>query len=275
MKNIEVYIENTQQTKAYPFGITLNEIVKELNLQSGFPVCGALVNNKVRELSFRVVKPKNIQFIDYSHPDGQLMYSRSLFFLMYAAVKDLFPDAKLKIDHAISRGFYCELEGLEVEFCDNCVNEIKYRMQDLVTENIPYERQEKRLDKVLETYAQNSLDDKVSLYADSGWLYVSICSMGQFSNYFHGHLLPATGYIKNFDLERFNGGMLLRLPSEQRFSRLRDFVQEDKLFGIFREHKEWAEILDVENIGKLNGFVKQGKAGEIIKISEALHEKKI
>lgn len=275
MRNIEVFIENTNQTKEYPFGVSLKEIADDLKIKTDFQICGALVNNKVRELSFDVVKPKNIRFIDYSHPDGQRLYIRSVFFVLYAAVKDLYPEAKLKIDHAISRGYYCELEGIGVKFCDNCVDEIKIRMQELIKDDLLFERKGKQLSKIMDEYRQNGLDDKVRLYAETGWLYAYIYEMGNFSNYFHGHLLPSTGYIKNFDLERFNGGMLLRLPSEESFRRLRDFVHQEKLFGIFREHKEWAEILGVADIGQLNSFVKQGNAGEIIKISEALHEKKI
>lgn len=275
MRNIEVYIENTNQTKEYPFGITLKEIANDLKLKSAFPICGALVNNKVRELSFDLVKPKNICFVDYSHPDGQRMYIRSLFFVLYAAVKDLYPQVRLKIDHAISRGYYCELEGIGSDFCDSCVDEIKIRMQEFIRQDLPFERRGKQLSKILEEYRENGLDDKVRLYADSGWLYAYIYYLGSFSNYFHGHLLPSTGYIQKFDLERFNGGMLLRLPSEDSFRRLRDFVHQEKLFGIFREHKEWGDILGVSDIGQLNSFVKQDRAGDIIKISEALHEKKI
>lgn len=275
MINIEIFCENNNQFKEYPLGITLSEIADDLKIKTDFPLCGALVNNKVRELSFCVVKPKNIRFIDYSHPDGQRMYIRSLFFLLYTAVKDLFPDVRLKIDHAISKAFYCELEGLEKIFCKECVDQIKIRMEELVDNDMPFIRQGKQMDKILEEYRLNGMDDKVRLYADLGWLYAYIYYLGGYPNYFHGHLLPSTGYLKNFDLEQFNDGMLLRLPSQKSFWQLQDFVMQDKLFGIFREHKEWAEILGMEDIGKLNNYVKQGKEGEIIKISEALHEKKI
>jgi uridine kinase len=275
MINIEIFCENNNLFKEYPLGITLSEIADDLKIKTDFPLCGALVNNKVRELSFCVVKPKNIRFIDYSHPDGQRMYIRSLFFLLYAAVKDVFPDVRLKIDHAISKAFYCELEGLEKIFCKECVNQIKIRMEELVDNDMPFIRQGKQMDKILEEYRLNGMDDKVRLYADLGWLYAYIYYLGGYPNYFHGHLLPSTGYLKNFDLEQFNDGMLLRLPSQKSFWQLQDFVMQDKLFGIFREHKEWAEILGMDDIGKLNNYVKQGKEGEIIKISEALHEKKI
>lgn len=275
MRLIEIFCENTNQYHTFELGTTLKQIAEQLNIVSDFPVCGAFVNNKVRELSFDIVKPKNIRFIDYSHPDGQRMYTRSLFFVLYAAVKDLYPDAKVKIDHAISRGYYCELEGMGAKFCDSCVNEIKIRMKELIDADLPFVRQGKQLNRILEEYSENGLDDKVRLYAESGWLYAYVYYFNNTPNYFHGHLLPSSGYIENFDIERFNGGMLLRLPSEKSITRLRDYVQQEKLFGIFREHKDWAEILGVADIGQLNHFVKQGKSGDVIKISEALHEKKI
>jgi uridine kinase len=275
MTNLEIFCENNNQYKEYPLGITLSEIAEDLKIKTDFPSCGALVNNKVRELSFCVVKPKNIRFIDYSHPDGQRMYIRSLFFLLYAAVKDLFPTVRLKIDHAISKAFYCEMEEMDTKFCKTCIDQIKNRMEEIVQADLPFIRQGKQLERIMEEYSLNGLDDKVRLYADMGWLYAYIYYLGGHPNYFHGHLLPSTGYLKNFDLEQFSDGMLLRLPSQKVFSHLQDFVLQNKLFGIFREHKEWAEILGVNDIGRLNGFVKLGKGGEFIKISEALHEKKI
>jgi uridine kinase len=272
---IEIYCENTNQYKEYPLGTTIADVAEDLAVKTEFPLCGALVNNKVREMSFDIVKPKNIRFIDYSHPDGQRMYIRSLFFILYAAVKELYPDARLKIDHAISRGYYCEIEGLGIAFSDAVINELKIKMQEIVAENTPFVRKGKQLNRILEEYSENGLEDKVRLYADTGWLYAYVYYLGNTVNYFHGHLLPSTGYVKNFNIEQLNGGMLLRVPSNDNFWRLRDYVQQDKLFGIFREYKEWAEILNLSDIGKLNAFVKQGKAGDIIKISEALHEKKI
>jgi uridine kinase len=275
MTSIEIFCENNNVYKEYPLGITLMEIAEDMKIKTDFPICGALVNNKVRELSFSIVKPKNIRFIDYSNKDGKRMYTRSLFFLLYVAVKEVYPELSLKIDHTISRGFYCELEGLEGKLYKTCIEKIKERMEELVEDDLPFERQGKQLEKILKEYEENGLHDKIRLYQDSGLLYASIYYLKGYANYFHGHLLPSTSYLRKFDLVKFDDGMLLRLPSNESFSQLRSFVREDKLFEIFQEHKEWAEILGVNDVGRLNSFVKRGMAGEVIKISEALHEKKI
>jgi uridine kinase len=275
MKNIEIFCENNNQYKEYPLGTTLLEIAKDMGIEMQFPICGALVNNKVRELVFDIVKPKNIRFIDYTSTDGKRIYNRTLFFILYVAVRDLMPNAKLKIDHGISKGFYCEIENIELPLCDDCIEKIKARMKEIIAQDLPIERKGKQMERVLSEYSEAGLNDKVQLYEGMGWLYAYVYYLDGHINYFHGHLLPSTGYVTNFDIERFNGGMFLRLPSEQEHGRLRDFIQQDKLFEIFQQHKDWASILNMANIGSLNQLVRQGKEGEIIKISEALHEKKI
>jgi uridine kinase len=275
MRQIEIFCENTQQFKSYPLGTTLDEIASDMSITSEYPICGAFVNNKVRELSFELVKPKNIRFFDYTQTDGQRIYIRSLFFVLHVAVKELFPESRLKIDHGISQGFYCEIENLNTQFCAGCVQQIKAKMVELVEKDLPFRRMGMQMERVLNEYRIAGLDDKVRLYENAGWLYAYVYYLDKHVNFFHGHLLPSTGHLKVFDLEQFNGGMLLRLPSEHGQGRMRDFVQQDKLFEIFREHKEWASILEVADVGNLNKMIKQGRGGELIKISEALHEKKI
>lgn len=275
MKTIEIFCENNNQYKEYPLGTTLLEIAGDMGIEMPFPICGAMVNHKVRELTFEVVKPKDIRFIDYSHPDGKRIFTRSLFFILYVAVRDIMPKAKLKIDHGISRGYYCEFENLPAPLSDDFVEKIKKRMLEIIADDVPFERRGKQMVRVLNEYGAAGLTDKVELFEGTGWLYAYVYYLNNNINYFHGHMLPSTGYITNFDIERFNGGIFLRLPSEEGTGLLRTFIPQDKLFEIFQLHKDWASILNMANVGRLNQQVKQGKEGEIIKISEALHEKKI
>ena len=230
---IEIFCENNNVYKEYPLGITLMEIAEDMNIKTDSPICGALVNNKVRELSFSIVKPKNIRFIDYSNRDGKRMYTRSLFFLLYVAVKELYPEFSLKIDHTISRGFYCELEGLEGKLYKTYIEKIKERMEELVEDDLPFIRQEKQLENSKE-YEANNLQDKIRLYEDSGLLYANIYYLKEYANYFHGHLLPSTSYLRKFDLVKFDDGMLLRLPSNESFSQLRSFVRKISYLKYFR-----------------------------------------
>jgi uridine kinase len=275
MRQIEIYCENTKQHYTYPLGTSLAEISEDLNGELKKKVCGAYVNNKVRELSFEIVKPKNIRFFGLNEINGKRIYIRSLFFLFYVAFKKVCPNGRLIIDHAISNGYYCEIEKTDCDNISELVLRIKEEMTRMAAADLPIERKGLHMETLLSEYEKEGLNDKVMLYSEMGWLYSYTYYLDGYINYFHGHMLPSTYYLQTFDVEAFNDGLLLRMPDDKDFGRLQDFVPQDKLFGIFREHQQWAEIVGADNIGKLNKLVMQGKEGEIIKISEALHEKKI
>jgi uridine kinase len=105
--------------------------------------------------------------------------------------------------------------------------------------------------------------------------YSSVYKLDNVVNYFYGYLVPSSGYLKNFDLVKYFEGMLLLSPKKDNPNQLGDVVIQNKLFEIFREFKEWVEIIGVPNVGQLNEATQNGKISEIIKVSEALQEKKL
>jgi uridine kinase len=275
MSTIDIYCTNTGEKRKYPLGISLNEIKDDFNVDLGNPILGALVNNKVKELSFVFVKNKKVEFIDYSHPDGMRLYVRSLFFVLYAAVREVFPQVKLKMMHGISRGYYCELAGLDRPLTESDVFAIKSEMEQLVHRDIPFEKVGLPTEEAVEICKNENLRFKAKLFEQQGTMFSYIYFMGKLANYFYGHMLPSTSYIKVFDLVAYYDGLLLRIPNPHKFSEVLPYSKNDKLFGIFQEHKDWAEILSVQNVANLNEYNMNRQGGDIIKISEALHEKKI
>lgn len=275
MKEIEIYCHNTHSKHTYPLGTSLLEISRDLNIQLKNTVCGAIVNNQVRELSFCLVKPKHIEFFDVSHTDGIRMYIRSLIFVMYSAIKEVFPHVSLRIRKGISSGYFCELAGFGRDITDPDLQVIKKEMQELIEKDIPFIKKGLLTQDAVEHLMKEGLDEKAQLFEQKGHLFSSLYFLNELGNYFYGHLLPSTGYITNFDLMKFYDGILLRIPQPDNFSELQDAPKRKKLFDIYQEHKNWAQILDVATVANLNEYTLQKKGGYIIKISEALHEKKI
>jgi uridine kinase len=128
---------------------------------------------------------------------------------------------------------------------------------------------------VVDLLKQQGLGEKAQLFEQQGNLFSSLYFLNHLANYFYGHLLPSTGYISNFGLIPYFNGLLLQVPKPKNFDKLQKLVDRNKLFGIFQEQKNWASILNVSTIGNLNGFTIQNRGGDVIKVSEALHEKKI
>ncbi len=274
-KNIEIRCVNKEVTCKFPLGTTLGEIAKELSVDSKRPILGAFVNHRPKPLDYELVKPRMVEFIDYSYRDGQRMYLRTLSFILYASVRNLWPDSRLVIDHAISKGYFCELEGLNKTFTEEDVWLIADEMRSIIKQNIPIERKMILTETAVTLLETNGLLRKAELYRNYGRLYAPMFYLGDHVNFFYGHMLTSTGCIQNFGIEKYYDGILLRFPIPANTNELEPAIKQDKLFGIFREHKKWAEILKVEDIPRLNAVTKAGQYGNLIKISEALHEKKI
>ena len=274
-KNIEIRCVNSDKAYEFPLGTTLDEIAQFLSVKTTPPILGAYVNYRAKPLDYEMVKPRMIQFIDYSWRDGQRMYLRTLSFILYAAVRNLWPDARLKIDHAISKGYYCEIEGLERTFKEDDVWLIKDEMRSIISQDIHIERKMMLSETAIELLEKNGLCRKAELYRNYGRLYSPIFFLGNHVNFFYGHMLTSTGCVHNFGVEKYYDGILLRFPIPSKTEELEPAIKQDKLFAIFREHKKWAEILEVEDIPRLNAVTKAGHYSDLIKISEALHEKKI
>jgi uridine kinase len=275
MSTIDIYCVNTGTKRTYPLGVTLMEIKEDFDVKLKNPIIGALVNNKVKELSFVFVKTKKVEFIDYSHSDGMRMYVRSLLFVLYAAVRETFPQVKLKMMHGISRGYYCELSGLEKSINDSDILAIRNEMLQIVAKNIPFRKVGMPNDEAVEICQKQNLIFKAKLFQQQGTLFSYLYFMGEHANYFYGYQVPSTGYLSVFDLVPYYDGLLLRIPKPSNFLEIQPYFRHDKLFGIFQEHKDWAELLDISNVANLNENTINGRSGDIIKISEALHEKKI
>ncbi|GAP69889.1 uridine kinase [Bacteroidales bacterium 6E] len=275
MKEVIIYCKNTDRRVTYPMGITLGEIALDQNIQLKTPVCGALVNNKLKELSFSIVKSKNVEFVDMIHPDGRRMYIRSLLFVFYAAVNELYPEAKMSIEHGISNGYYAEMKGLGRDLTETDIFAIDQAMKEIIRKDYPFEKLGLPTEEAVAMIRVQGLESKANLFEQQGTLYSFLYRMNGLVNYFYGHLLPSAGYITNFGLELYYEGLLLKVPHPDDYKTLQDSLRQNKLFSIYQEHKDWAEILQVATISDLNRFILNGKAGDIIKISEALHEKKI
>lgn len=271
-----IFCENTQTEKNYPFGTTLAEIAADLEVDLGFPILGAMVNNSLKELTYMVYKPKTVFFIGFPHNDGQRMYLRSLSMVLFKAAHDLYPDHKLKVQHSVSGGLYCELVNHHSPGpLSEIVSRLRQRMKEIIAKDIAFERNEIRTEEALKIFERFRLEDKCTLMRTRRQFYSSVYKLDDVVNYFYGYLVPSTAYLNHFGLEEYYEGMLLMMPLKHKPDQLVKVVDQPKLFEIFKEYKKWLEIIGVPHMGQLNQLVLDGEEGDIIKVSEALQEKKV
>jgi len=276
MRNqVEVICSNNGVRRKILPGHNLHEIAVEFNVKLNHPIIGAMVNNTLKELSYEVFSPKTIQFIDITHPAGMRMYQRSLFFVLQKAVKDLIPGSSIRIEHSVSKGFYCEIEGCHQSLELPLIFNIGDRMREIIADDFPFRRDKVLTTDVVDMFEGFGYHEKAKLFRTRPKLYTSVYYLEDTADYFFGCLVPSTGYLKVFDLVKYYQGMLLRVPKRSNPEEVEDIEIQNKMFEIFQEYKDWVDILGVGSVGAINEQVQKGNSSELIKISEALHEKKV
>ena len=271
---LQICCKNNNISKDFPAGSTLLDIYYGFNLDFPYQVVSAKVNNRSEGLNFRVYNNKDVEFLDVRDPSGMRTYVRSLCFILYKAVSELFPQGKLYVEHPVSKGYFCNLRiGRPIELDD--VAAIKQRMQEIIAQDIPFLRTECHTTEAVRVFSERGMNDKVKLLETSGALYTFYYTLDGTVDYYYGNLLPSTGFIYLFDLVKYYDGLLLRIPNKENPNKLDEMIKQEKMLDIFKEHLRWNHIMGLSNVGDFNRACEQGHATDLINVAEALQEKKI
>ena len=273
-QTITIHVRNNNTIVEAPMGCTLSEIYNLSGLQMNHGPISARVNNKVEGMHYRAYKQKEVEFLDVTSASGSRAYTRSLFFVLCKAAHDLYADCKVCIDIPVSNGYYVNLQiGRPVTLDD--AGAIRRRMQEIISAAIPIHRHETTTEEAISMFTELGQQSKVKLLKSTGSLYTTYYDIDGYKDYYYGSLLTNTSEIYLFGLEKYFDGLLLRLPSREHPDELGEMTHQDKMFGIFKEHHQWQDILGLRTIGDLNEVITMGYSPQLIMVSEALQEKKI
>ena len=276
---VTIYCKNNKQFVQIPCGTSIKELYDQLRpaLNIQYPIIAARVNYKIQSLNFLIYKPKEIEFIDATSESGRRCYVRTLSMVMACAIRELWPNCDLRIEHPISRGFYCTIrESREIakKITPEIVQQLKNRMQTIISEDRPFITEERQTKEVIQLFGERN-EGEVTLFETLGNPYCRYYRVGDYIDYYTGALMPSTGYINLFDLELYHDNILLRIPCRRDPNLLEEKCIQDKRFEIFKEYVGWNKLLHISNVGEFNKACKNQKSFEMIKLSEALHEKKV
>ena len=271
---MKVHVLNNDTEVEVPIGSNIEDVYQKSGLQIKHGPISAHVNNKVEGMHYRVYKQKEVEFLDITSSSGSRAYTRSLFFVLCKAAHELFNPCKVSIDIPVSNGYYVNLNiGRPVTLDD--AGAIRRRMQEIIDAAVPIHRHETSTQEAIELFDSLHNRSKVKLLKSTGRLFTTYYDIDGYVDYYYGSLLTNTSQIYLFGLEKYYDGLLLRLPSREHPEELGEIIHQDKMFGIFKEHHQWQDILGIRTIGDLNEAIMEGHSSTLIQISEALQEKKI
>ena len=276
-KNITIRCKNTGRSHKVPVGFNLEEVYELLELNMPHGATSAKVNNKVEGLHFTLFNDKDVEFLDVSSSSGLRTYTRSLFFVLYKAVREVCgPESRLRIDTPVSGGYYCRLTlpgGAAVDA--DLAAQLKAAMERIIAAAQPFHRVTCPTEEAVARFRTDGLESKAKLLEGLGKLYTTYYTLDGLADYFYGSLLINTSQIYLFDLALYADGLLLRIPDSAQPNRLRPMMDQKKMFSVFSEQHRWNNILGVSTVGEFNAACAAGHANDLINLSEALQEKKI
>jgi uridine kinase len=263
------------QVFEFPIGTTLIEIYNTLKINLPYQLMSAHVNNKSEDLNFQVFRPKMIEFLDVSTASGFRVYLHSMSIVLAKAVSELFPADVLRIANSVCHGYYCTINGRENKITPEKIQKIKQKVQEIIKKNIPVIPHEEPTANVIKLFKKQGDMDKVYILEKLGKPFARYFSIDDFFDYYSSVLVPSTGYLSLFDLLEYENGMLLMIPDRIKPSQLVKFENQPKLFDIFNEFSRWNTLLGLDNVGDFNRVNNRDTVFNMIKVAEALHEKKI
>ena len=271
---VSLRLLNNASTLEVAMGTTLMEVLQTIELDAPYPILAARVNNRYKELGYRIYKPVEVEFFDMRHFEGYRVYQRTLSFVLQRASYELFPERKLRIRHTLGNGFYAEYDDHKSLSSEDAVL-LKLRMEDIVARDLPITRVKRLATEVAEEYRRYDFDDRLELLDTRPRLYRTVNYLGDMPGYFYGALAPSSGYVSRFDLAPYYNGFNVAIPARTNPEQVTTAIHHDKMFDIFHEYQQWIDVMGVPTVGDLNRRVMEGDSSELIQIAEAFHENKI
>lgn len=257
-------------------GTTFGDLSKEFQGEFPSAILLAKQGNSIKELDYEIKDAGDITFLDVTSEEGMRVYHRGVSFLLVKAARDILGEnAHVVIEHSLRGNLYCEIREPEVEMTAELLKQLEDKMQEYVAADLPIGKKIFRKDRAMEIVKKQGMQDKAELFRFRRASSVNLYELDGFYDYFYGYMPPTTGVLKVFGLAAHEKGFLLRFPDPENPAELLPLQVPEKISNVFMEQMRWCQLMGVSNVADLNNTIVKGKYGDLVRINEALHEKKI
>lgn len=211
-----------------------------------------------------------VRLLRYSDPTGRDAYTRTAQFVLFLALKQLYPGARAKMNCTVGAGLYIKVLGAE----NFSAEKLKERVAEIVAADIPLIRRRITTKEALDYYTMTGQDDKARLLGYREVPTLDIYEYGDYSDYFYGEMAPSTSFLRVWDILPAPEGFMFIFPDSHNPDKVANYRESPNLFNVYLEGKRWGELMECETVADLNELVDSGKIRELIRVNEALHEKR-
>ena len=211
-----------------------------------------------------------VQLLRYQDPAGKECYIRTAQFVVFLAMRQLWPEARVKMNCTLGSSVFFQVIGGN----DFSVAVLKQRIQELVQKDIPLIRRRVPLAEAVKRYKADGQQDKARLLSWRPWDYFDEYTYRDFSDYYYGEMAPSTGYLSVWDVIPADGGFIFLYPDDENPDVLAKVPSMPNFFSVFNEGERWCSLMECETVADLNDLTTSGRIRELIRVNEALHEKR-
>ena len=230
-------------------------------------------NNEVKSLDYEIDKDGKIELIDMTSKDGMRIYRKGLLYVACMAFYEVYPEALLTMNFQLSNSILCEIENMEIT--EEILKKVDDKMQEIISKNFPIKKVIMTREEAKEFYKKhNTLRGKLQIETDCKQE-IALYFCEDYFNYFYGVLPISTGFIKNYELVKYENRFLVRYPERKNPNIMPEFKETKKLLATLDEYEDIHQVLNVHTLNKLNRIIDEKRILDYILLDEALHEKKI
>lgn len=210
-----------------------------------------------------------VHLLRYSDSAGKDAYFRTAQFVIFLALRRLWPNARATMNCTVGAGVFIEVNGAE----DFSVERLKAQMQELIDQDIPLHRRRIKTVDAIAYYEKQGQKDKARLLQLRALDYFDIYEYEDFADYYYGEMAPSTGFVRVWDIIPAEGGFMFIMPDDLNPDQVAPFHEMPHFLSVFTEGQRWCKLMECENVTDLDELVESGKIRELIRVNEALHEK--
>ena len=256
-------------------GESLLDAVKKLELDSislrKRPLA-AQIGGEVFSLRYTPFKDVDVHLLRYGEETGRRVYERTLQFILIAAVRRLFPAARVQVRYSLGPGLYITIEK-DPELTEQDVLRLESEMRLIIRAALPLERRRLSIDEAIAFFEKDGQLDKARLLKWRKFSYFDVYCLGDYKDYFYGEMAPGTEYADVFRLKFMDGAVIMLMPRKDEPDVPSEYTDMTKLASVFRQSDAWGKLMHCDTVNELNTRVENGSIREIVRVSEALHEK--
>lgn len=233
----------------------------------------AKVNNRVRDLDYEVYYDADIEFLDCSSIEAMKIYEASLRYLVAMAFHNVYPDLPIRFAYNVSRSISIHLLDPKAKANTNMYIRISQELERLVEQDLPFERIVVPNEEAERIYDRCNFEDKKALLRYRPEKTVHFYRCGDYLNYMYSHLVPSTGYLKEYKLRLYAPGFMLQYPRAECGGKIPEFEDAPTFMRTLKESHDWAKIISADTVGKINRKIETAGPVEFINLCEARHNR--